>query len=204
MIVTRQVNIEVQHIVIQNLACLMKFLFHSGSTCDYHFIIKELANEFEGPFECIGESSEIYKIFSVPLKKEVIKIDKDNDKSVETISINMKFIYSRRFMGTLSSKLVDNLKEGIHRIKCKNWDCFLEYESAKDNLIIHICLSCNKDYWTLLHEELKDKFKNTFKFSNININKFTLLLRKGIYPYEYMDNWGRSNETTLPEKIFLH
>ena len=78
----------------------MKFLFHSGLTCDYHFIIIELANEFEGPFECVGESSEIYKSFSVPIKKEVMKIDKDSDKSVETISTNMKFINSRRFMGT--------------------------------------------------------------------------------------------------------
>ena len=41
----------------------MKFLFLSGSTCDYHYIIKELANEFEGLFECIGENSEIYKFF---------------------------------------------------------------------------------------------------------------------------------------------
>ena len=43
--------------------------FHNGSKYDYHFIIKELANEFEGPFECIGKNSEIYKTFSVQIKK---------------------------------------------------------------------------------------------------------------------------------------
>ena len=32
------------------------------------------------------------------------------------------------------------------------------------------------------------------------INKFALLLRKGIYPYEYMDSWEKFNETTLPSK----
>ena len=31
-------------------------VFHNGSTCDYHFIIKEIAEEFEGEFECLGEN----------------------------------------------------------------------------------------------------------------------------------------------------
>ena len=35
------------------------------------FIIKELANEFEGQFECLGENKEKYKTFSVPIKKEI-------------------------------------------------------------------------------------------------------------------------------------
>ena len=32
------------------------------------------------------------------------------------------------------------------------------------------------------------------------INKFILLLRKGFYPYEYMDSWERFDETSLPDK----
>ena len=44
------------------------------------------------------------------------------------------------------SNLVDNLVEGIHKIKCKEFDCFLEYESVKDDLIKRKCLSCDKDY----------------------------------------------------------
>ena len=65
---------------------------------------------------------------------------------------------------------------------------------------MHKCLSCNKCYSKKLNEELNEKFKNTFKFSNNDINKFNLLLRKGVYPYEYMDDWERFNETTIPEK----
>ena len=42
--------------------------------------------------------------------------------------------------------------------------------------------------------------KNTFKFSNNDINKFVLLLRKGVYPYQYMDEWEKFTETTLLEK----
>ena len=38
-------------------------------------------------------------------------------------------------METSLSNLVDNLKEGVHKVKCKDCDCFFEYESVKDNLI---------------------------------------------------------------------
>ena len=69
-----------------------------------------------------------------------------------------------------------------------------------DNLIIYKCLSCNKCYSKKLNEELKRKFKNTFKFSNNDINKSILLLKKGVYPFEYMDYWENLNKTTLPEK----
>ena len=46
-------------------------------------------------------------------------------------------------MANSSSNLVDNLAEGIHKIKYQDCDCFLEYESVKDNLIKYKCLSCN-------------------------------------------------------------
>ena len=62
-------------------------------------------------------------------KKKMIKIDKDGNKSV----IKMKFIDSLRFMATSLSNLVHNLTEGIHKMKCKDCDCFHEYESVKDN-----------------------------------------------------------------------
>ena len=43
-------------------------VFHNGSTYDYHFIIKELAEQFEGQFECLRENTEKYMTFSVPIK----------------------------------------------------------------------------------------------------------------------------------------
>ena len=103
-----------------------------------------------------------------------------------------------RFMATSLSKPVDNITEGIHEIKCKDCSCFLKYESVKDNLIKYNCLSRNKDYSNKFDEELKKKFKNPFQFSNNDINKFTLVLRKGVYPYEYIDDWEKFNETILP------
>ena len=67
-------------------------------------------------------------------------------------------------------------------------------------MIKYKCLSCNKNYSNKIDEKLKKRFKNKFKFSNNDTNKFILLLRKVVYPYEYMDQWGKFNETTLPEK----
>ena len=75
-------------------------------------------------------------------------------------------------MATSLSNLVDNLTEVIHKIKCKDSDCFLEYESAKDNLVKYKCLSCNKDHSNKIDEKLKERFKNIFKVSNNDINKF--------------------------------
>ena len=45
-------------------------------TYDYHLIIKELAEEFEGQFECLGENTEKYVTFSVPIKKKITNIEK--------------------------------------------------------------------------------------------------------------------------------
>ena len=41
---------------------------------------------------------------------------------------------------------------------------------------------------------------NIYKLSNQNNNKFALLLQKVAYPYKYMDNWEKFNETPLLEK----
>ena len=47
---------------------------------------------------------------------------------------------------------------------------------------------------------LIEKFPNTYQLCNKDLNKFALLLRKGLYPYEYMDSWKRFKEESLPDK----
>ena len=49
-------------------------------------------------------------------------------------------------------------------------------------------------------DELIKKFPNTYRLCNKDLNKFELLLRKGVYPYEYMDSWKRFKEKSLPDK----
>ena len=99
-------------------------VFHNGSTYDYHFIIKELVKEYEGNFECLGENTEKYITFSVPIKKKI------DNKDLE-ITCKIKFIDSYRFMSSSLSKLVDNLSEGIHNNKCFDCESNLDYIKIK-------------------------------------------------------------------------
>ena len=54
-------------------------VFHNGSNYNYHFIIKELAEEFKKPFTCLGENAEKDLTFTVPVEKEVTRIDKNGE-----------------------------------------------------------------------------------------------------------------------------
>ena len=146
--------------------------FHNGSNYDYHFLTKELANESNGTFECLEENAEKYQTFSFPIEKEAMKFDKNGNESVVTVPYKIKFVDAARFMATSLSNLVDNLTEGIHKSKYQDCDCFLEYESVKDNLIKYKCTYCSEDYSNKTGEKLKKRFKNTFKFTNNDINKF--------------------------------
>ena len=102
----------------------------------------------------------------------------------------MKFIDNVRFKACSLSNLVDNLT------KSKDWNCFFEYESVDESLIHYKCLSCKSNYFKKIEENLKDQFENTFKISNA-INKFILLLRKGVYCYEFMDDLEKFCEKWL-------
>ena len=93
--------------------------FHSGSNYDCHFIIKELAEEFKKQFACLRENTDKYKTFTVPIEKEVTRIDKNGEEFTNNISYILQFIDSAKFMASSLSTLVNNLSEGIHKIKCK-------------------------------------------------------------------------------------
>ena len=107
-------------------------VFHNGSTYDYHFIIKELAEEFEGEFECLGENPEKYTTLSVTIKKEITKKDKDGNDKTTKVSYKIKFIDSFRFMSKSLSNLVDNLSEGLHNDRCIDCESCLDYATIKD------------------------------------------------------------------------
>ena len=83
---------------------------HNGSTYGYHFLNKKLAEKFKVELECLGESTEKYISFLVPIKKE-----HENDK---TITYKSKFIDTCRFMRSKLSDLVDNFSE-INNKDCK-------------------------------------------------------------------------------------
>ena len=77
---------------------------------------------FEGDFEGLGENTEKYITFSVPIKKE-----HDNGK---TTTYKLKFIDSCRFMSTSLSDLVDNLS------RIAETDCIACKERKKKKICI--------------------------------------------------------------------
>ena len=187
-------------------------VFHNGSNYDYHFIIKELAEEFKKQFTCLSWNAEKYITFTVPIEKEATKIDKNREEITKNISHILQFIDIAIFIATSLSNLVNKRSERILKIKCKyghdvkNYKIygiklsFLEYIYFKEDLIEYKCLCCNNNYQQKFDEKLKELIFNTYKFSTHGNNKFILLLQKGLYPYEYMDDCERFNETSLPEK----
>ena len=125
-------------------------VFHNGSTYDYHFIIKELVKKFEGNFECLGENTEKYITFSVPIKKII------ENKDIET-NYKIKFIDGYRFMSSSLSKLADNLSEGIHNNKCVDCKSCLDYIKTKNEKLILKCFNCEQYYKKKFDKELIKK-----------------------------------------------
>ena len=109
-------------------------------------------------------------------------------------------------MSSSLSKLVDNLSEGIHNNKCADCKSNLDYIKTKNEKLILECCNCKQRYKKKFNKELIKIFASTYEFCNNDtkestaepsalarssserINKFINLLRKALYPYEYMDN----------------
>ena len=120
----------------------------------------------------------------MPIKKVTAKKDKNGDDKIMKISYEIKVIDSFRFR----SSLVDNLSEGLHSDKCTDCKSCLDYMSIKDNQSTFLCFECKKSYKKDFNKELIKIFANIYEFYNEDIKKFVLLLRKGVYPNEYMDS----------------
>ena len=111
-------------------------IIHNASY-DTHFIINQLAKEFKGKLDCIGEGMKKYTTFSAPIKK------KCGDS--KTITHKLRFIDSFRFTATSLSELVDNMSgKNFNSIECKK--CMKkktksEYDfiGFKNNRLSYIC-----------------------------------------------------------------
>ena len=100
---------------------------------------------------------------------------------------------------------LDNITEIFNSIECKSsmekikinseW-CFV---GLKISRLICRCKVCKKERKRPI-EGLIEKFLSIYQFCNDNLSKFVLSLRKGVYPYEDMDNWEKFDQITLPFK----
>ena len=88
------------------------------------------------------------------------------------------------------------VKNGNEKIKI-NSECY--YVGLKNNRLNYKCKKCKVE-WKIPLNKLFKKFPSVYQFCNGNLNKFVMLLRKGVYPYEYMDSWEKFDETALPPK----
>ena len=64
----------------------ISIVFHNGSNYVYHFIIKELAEDFKKQFSCLGENAEKYITLTVPIEIEVTRTDKNLGEITKNIS----------------------------------------------------------------------------------------------------------------------
>ena len=96
---------------------------------------------------------------------------------------------------TVPFKKVINDKEIKHRIRISDSCRFMQ--DSLSNLVDNLSELKIKE---IDNDVLIKRFYNTYQLSKNDINKFKLLLRKSVYPYEYMDSWKRLNETELPSK----
>ena len=111
-------------------------------------------------------------------------------------------------MSASLSELADNLSGIFYSIECKSCMekikinsecCFVELKNSR---LIYRCKDC-KNEWKRSIEGLIRKFPSIYQICNGNLNKFILLVRKGLYPYGYTDNWEKFDETTIrPKEAF--
>ena len=108
-------------------------------------------------------------------------------------------------MSASFSELVDNMSGIFNSIECKsciekikiNSECC--FVGLKNKRLIYKCKKC-KEEWTRPINELIENFPSVYQFCMDDLNKFVLLLRKGVYPYEHMDNWEKFDKNILPPK----
>ena len=163
-------------------------VIHNGSNYDFKLLMRHFAKYFKEDIRCIAENTEKYMTFSIEIKYEKV-----NDKWTR---YNLKFIDSYRFMTGSLDKHVNNLSE-LFDCNCENKKEQVIKLKHEDNIIHSKCKTCHKRFKQDL-ELLKEKFKYTYTLCNDDISKFLLLLRKGVYPYEYMNDWNKFSDTELP------
>ena len=97
-----------------------------------------MAQEFEDQIECLGENTEKYVKFSLPINKEI-----ENGK---TRTYKIKFIDTVGFMSSSLSVLADNLAKRLHKDKYENRKSDLEYIAVNDGSLLFKRIDCKKNY----------------------------------------------------------
>ena len=160
-------------------------MFHNLSGYDAHLYIKELGKRFnKNEYGIMTGNKEKYISFNVKIN---VKLAGVNDKEV-CKNIQWRFLDSCRFMASSLDKLASNLC-GMSEVRCNK--CRDDMKLIKIYVkytVLFGCARCRTKKTKDLDERvLKKNFNHTSRFWGCD-EKFCLMIRKGVYPYEYMDS----------------
>ena len=157
-------------------------IFHNLSGYDCHLFIKTLGVS-EGKINVIPNNEEKYISFTkrIQVASYINKKGKTVNKYKE-----LRFIDSYKFMLSGLSNLVKNLTECG---QCQTCKC------VKQNLKCGSCSNC-LDHDKSCQSPKSDNMRVISKF--YEGDKLSLLLRKGVFPYDHFDSLDRLKETALP------
>ena len=179
-------------------------VFHNLSGYYAHLFIRELGKKFDkGKIGVIAENKEKYISFNVGV---VVNKYVDELGKVKKKKIQLRFIDSMRFMVSSLDALASNLV-GVSGMVCNDNECegSCEFTHMDENYVANgKCKDCYSGYskHQLNKNSIFDNFLN-LRVSHSD-EQFRLLLRKGVYPYEYMSSWDKFEETKLPPKEAFH
>ena len=114
----------------------------------------------------------------------------DNHLIIKQISKDFKSYFTCTGENTekyIIKKDTNNKKKRPETYRLKFIDSYRFMASKLENLVTNLVEPHKK----LSIDILKQRFPNTYRLCNTNIDNFKLLLRKGVYPYEYMDSWEK-------------
>ena len=176
-------------------------VFHNLSGYDAHLFIKEVGRKFnKNDIGVIAENREKCISFNVKINVKLAGVRDKDGKEVHK-NIKLRFIDSFRFMASSLARLASNLygTSGIQCDKCKG---NMELINISGDYIASFgCERCRTKKTKDLGEEvLKKNFKDTGRFWECD-EKFRLMIRKGVYPYEYMDSWKNLKRQVYHRKM---
>ena len=186
------------------ISSYISIVFHNLSGYDAHLFIRELGKKFDkGKIGVIAENKEKYVSFYVDV---MVNRYEDELGKIKEIKIQLRFIDSMRFMASSSDSLTNNLV-GVSGMACNDNECegSCEITHIDENYFAHgKCKDCYSGYSQ--HQLNKNFIFDNFLNLRVSHNdeQFRLLLRKGVYPYEYMSSWDKFEETKLPPKEEFH
>ena len=154
--------------------------------------IDNMRSMMTSPSQSINKISEIDRIIAQIDKKEPDNEFIDNMRSMIcllSLSINKILEIDNKISQIdkkeLENKFTDNMRSMIDSLS-QSIDKVSEIDKQTS------------------YDSLIEKFYNAYQLCNNDLNKFDLLLRKGVYPYEYMDSWKKFKEESLADKEYFY